>query len=149
MLIGLFLMLVIIVPAKMAERPDTSSLVGNDASAEMRIENWKAGARMMIENPFGVGSARFSEFVGDFGGHRGLAAHNTFIKVGGEAGFLGLYCYLGMFFITIKQLMALRKKYKKDNEDIDKFCNVRENPFSCLLSNDPFLLSLFKSIQFS
>jgi O-antigen ligase len=80
-----------------------SGLRGDD-SAEDRITQWKAGFRMLMDNPlFGVGRDEFASRVGEYGGVRGLAPHNTIVQVFGETGIIGgvfftLFCFYPLWF---------------------------------------------------
>jgi len=77
-----------------------------DDSAQNRIIQWKAGARMVLSHPLlGVGPEKFSDFSEDYGGIRNLAPHNTIVQVIAETGIIG-----GLFFILMN-FFALKDAY--------------------------------------
>ncbi|WP_167527630.1 O-antigen ligase family protein [Desulfosarcina alkanivorans] len=82
----------------------------NLTSPTGRIEIWKTGLRMMIDNPLtGVGVGNFARAIGyerqeiGSGPARWQSPHNSLIEVGTEAGFiaLGLYLYLSFNALRI------------------------------------------------
>ncbi|MBN2009301.1 O-antigen ligase family protein [candidate division KSB1 bacterium] len=94
-----------------------------DASAQDRITQWKAGIKMLILNPLtGVGPEQFPEVAGDYGGIRGLQPHNTIIQVFAETGFIG-----GIFFILMNVYAF------KDIRFFLKVPNISQNALNDLL----------------
>jgi O-antigen ligase len=69
-----------------------SMISAEEASAQGRIQAWSEGLQMFKSAPVsGVGFRRFSEY------HE-LAAHNSFIHVLAELGFVGALAFVGMFY---------------------------------------------------
>jgi len=97
-----------IVLVKLAMRGDAQSFSAEDASAVHRIIAWKAGLHIMIDRPWGVGYSHFIDFAQQYGAGR-IQAHNTIVKVGAEAGFLGMFCYISLIYSNFKHLLALHK----------------------------------------
>lgn len=94
--------------AKLATRGDAQSFSAEDASAAHRIIAWKAGLHMMLDRPWGIGYDNFTSFAREYGAGR-IQAHNTIVKVGAEAGFLGMFCYLSLIYSSFKHLLNLYK----------------------------------------
>lgn len=66
-----------------------------EASARGRLWAWWDGLEMLRANPvFGVGS-------GNFLNHHGRVAHNTYIQVVAELGFVGYLMWITMLFLTL------------------------------------------------
>lgn len=94
-------------------RSDLNGLSGDDSS-EDRIEQWKAGVRMVVRNPlFGVGRGEFDDSAVDYGGIRNLQPHNTIIQVVSETGIPG-----GIAFIlfAFQPLIEIRRLGKQKND---------------------------------
>jgi O-antigen ligase len=68
-----------------------------EESAANRIIQWKAGLSAMLSNPMGFGFDRFKGVIGDYGGIKGMDAHNIFLLVGVELGVMGLILVIGLF----------------------------------------------------
>lgn len=100
-------------PLVLSQRGEESGFDAEDESASARIDAWKAGGRILLKNPIGVGYNQFIENVGDYGGPNYLQAHNTPIKVAAESGYIGLGCYLAMLFLSFKQLLMLEIFFQK------------------------------------
>ena len=70
-----------------------------DESAQGRLEAWWAGLEMFKSHPiFGVGYSRFTEY-------HYLVAHNSFIHVLAEMGFVGAFIWLAMIYCAVKSLL--------------------------------------------
>jgi len=76
----------------------------DDESANIRVQLWKAGMRMLLANPaFGVGMSNFTNAYGGAyraEGSRSLywSPHNILIQVASETGLVGLMAYLAIFY---------------------------------------------------
>ena len=72
-----------------------------DESAQGRLEAWWAGLEMFKSHPiFGVGYSRFTEY-------HYLVAHNSFVHVLAEMGFVGAFIWLAMIYCAAKSLLEL------------------------------------------
>lgn len=82
----------------------------SDESAGGRILAWREGLLMLFWHPlFGVGYNRFTEF-------HNYTAHNSYVLVMAETGFLGLYGYLGFLYnLGIRMHQALQQESLKNN----------------------------------
>lgn len=70
----------------------------NEQSAEDRIYAWYDGFQMFMANPlFGVGKGNFVD-------EHGLTAHNSYILVLGETGFIGFVVWMSALFLTLLQV---------------------------------------------
>ncbi len=71
-----------------------------DVSTEMRYEAWATGLELFRQYPiFGVGSGQFNQ-------HHYLTAHNSFVLSLTETGFIGLFIFVSMIYVTIKSLVV-------------------------------------------
>jgi probable O-glycosylation ligase (exosortase A-associated) len=88
-----------------------------DHSAENRVEYWKKGMEVMRENPiFGLGPGGFIVRRSEDGRAKlsakgkGQVAHSLWIQTGTEQGFPGLLLLIGMYAITMLELVRLFRK---------------------------------------
>jgi putative inorganic carbon (hco3(-)) transporter len=94
----------------------TVSQTGIDASAQGRLDAWKAGGRMLLAHPLlGVGFDRFApyylSYAGDVWERRPKETHNTFIKVAAEVGLLGFIPFMmlcGLSWREARRVAAAR-----------------------------------------
>jgi O-antigen ligase len=71
-----------------------------DVSTQMRYEAWATGLELFRQHPlFGVGSGQFNT-------HHYLTAHNSFVLTLTETGFIGLFLFVSMLWVTIKSLIV-------------------------------------------
>ena len=71
-----------------------------DVSTQLRYEAWSTGLTLFKGNPlFGVGPGQFNE-------HHFLTAHNSFVLAMAELGFVGLFLFVSIIYITIKSLIV-------------------------------------------
>lgn len=91
-----------------------SSVSASDESAYGRIEAWYEAYQMFKENPlFGVGHGMFLDF------HH-LTAHNSFVLVMAELGFIGLFFFTGLFYFPYYWLWSnilIKTNLELDQED--------------------------------
>ncbi|MBN1348683.1 O-antigen ligase family protein [candidate division KSB1 bacterium] len=102
-----------LVPLVLSQRGEESGFSAEDESASHRLLVWEAGGRMLLSTHTGIGFELFIDNSGDFDGPPNLQAHNTPVKVAAEAGWLALFSYLGMIFLTMKHLLFLEDDLKK------------------------------------
>jgi O-antigen ligase len=70
-----------------------------DVSTQMRYEAWATGLDMFKQHPiFGVGPGQFGEY-------HYLTAHNSFVLVMAELGFVGLFLFIAIIYVSIKSLV--------------------------------------------
>lgn len=80
------------VPGPIQERLGSIMNYENDASFQGRVRAWDQGWQMVKWYPLtGVGIARWRVY-------HGLAAHNSYVNVLAETGFIGFYFYLRIIF---------------------------------------------------
>jgi hypothetical protein len=80
-----------------------NSLNAEEASAQGRVHAWAAGLRMFAAEPIvGIGYTRFDE-------RHERVAHNSFVHVVSELGFLGAACLVGLFYWFFRGLGASGK----------------------------------------
>ncbi len=95
---------ILLVVAIFAFGPSRMALLSTDeASAYRRIELWYEGLRMFKSNPlFGIG---FHMFTGDLP----QTAHNSYVLALAELGFVGLFFFIGLIYVSFKQLSLIQK----------------------------------------
>lgn len=84
--------------------PSRTALLSTDEeSAYNRVDAWYYGITLTKANPvFGVGYRMFEE---DFP----MTAHNTFVLAMAEAGLVGLFFFVGLFYSSFKGLSMIQK----------------------------------------
>ena len=89
-----------------------------------RIEIWKRGIQLMMENPvLGVGPAAFevaeatkhTDVVTGISG-KWSVAHNSFVQIGTELGIPGLVLFIMILVLSIRSLRRLRRELPEDSE---------------------------------
>lgn len=96
-ILGLLAMpLAVIMPSRMSE------VASSDASAMGRLDAWYSGFHMFFSNPLsGIGAYRFTDY-------HIITAHNSYVLVLAEMGFLGFFIW-GMFlFLSFYMLYKIR-----------------------------------------
>ena len=112
---GLFITLivlgiVVVGYPRVLSRPDVDTFVGGDVSADNRLDAWMAGIYMFLSHPvLGVGYGHYMDYAPYYGAIKGIAAHNTLIKVAAETGVLGLLAFVGMLGVAFKRNWKLIK----------------------------------------
>jgi len=93
-------------PSRMA------ALDAEESSAHERLWVWEQGLTLLRENPlFGVGKGQFTKRS-----YNRLLAHNNYLQVAAELGFPGYFCWLALFYCSIKWLFQIQRQ-KAENED--------------------------------
>jgi probable O-glycosylation ligase (exosortase A-associated) len=98
-------------------------------TAAERIESWKAGWRMFLDNPWGVGGnnfqARFHEYQSGWFGSKGMwgrVAHSLWFTLMPELGIAGIFIYFILLKYNIKDILYLKKIKQNDqrkNPDLE------------------------------
>ncbi len=110
------------------DRYTTEMATSTDAqhgTGKVRIESWKSGWRMFLDNPLGVGGnnflSRFPEYQSDYfkKGMWGRAAHSLWFTLIPEVGVVGIYIYFALLYYNLKDIFWLKKMGVscKDNRD--------------------------------
>ena len=77
-------------------------VTATEASAYSRLELWYQGILMMKSNPvFGVGFNMFQD-------HLPQTAHNSYILAGAELGFVGLFFWVSLIYVSLKGLITVQ-----------------------------------------
>lgn len=101
--------------ARVQERKDVTGFFNWDKPVRERFDAMYAARLMIADYPLlGVGPDQYREYVASYGGQRGIATHNTLLKVGAETGILGMFLYAGIFLVTARELLRLMKRFKRD-----------------------------------
>lgn len=86
----------------------TADLSGGDASAMGRVAAWREGLAMFRSEPlFGVGKGAFID-------HHSIMAHNSFIQMLAEQGFVGAFFFTGLFFLPLRSLFKIIVEPKEE-----------------------------------
>lgn len=71
-----------------------------EASTALRYEAWATGLKMFQDSPvFGVGARQFTE-------HHYITAHNSFVLALAEMGFIGMFLFVGVIYMSFKTLIV-------------------------------------------
>ena len=97
-----------------------------DASDANRANEMLTGLLVFIDHPVvGVGPGMFNAYYQEysvFAGYRVLltnrAAHDLYVDIGSETGALGLMCFLGIVFVTVRNLNRTRKRYLQSQPEL-------------------------------
>jgi O-antigen ligase len=82
-----------------------------DNSAAYRIDMWVEAYEMIRYNPvLGIGKGQFLNYTNK------LIAHNSFVEVMGETGFVGLFSWLALIYISLRGLLAARLKIENPRD---------------------------------
>lgn len=148
-IVSFFILLFLLpkIPASVHERFNSINTYEEDASSMGRIAAWHAGLAMLKENPLlGVGVGNFNSQIIHYVPEdlkqyvfKGKAAHNMYIQVGSETGYIGLFVFLLLFGSIFHDVFKIRKLCK-NNLHIE---NVWIATKSILISLLSYLLSLF------
>lgn len=90
-----------------------------EGTAKGRIESWKAGWRMFLDNPWGVGPGNFNFLFGFYQGEGfaknmwGRAAHSLWFTLIPEMGVIGIVLYLRLIWSSYTSCRWLRKDARK------------------------------------
>jgi len=92
-------------------------------SANSRTEAWKGGWAMMLDKPLlGVGLQNFEVFIRQYNPNvKNLVAHNTFIQIGGEAGFPAMIAYILIILTSFYTLRKLKHRYVNEGLSINLY----------------------------
>lgn len=75
-----------------------------EASAYSRVELWYQGLEMLKSNPvFGVGFDMFTDYLPK-------TAHNSFVLAAAELGFVGLFMWMGLLYVSYNGLSKIQEK---------------------------------------
>lgn len=111
-----------------------------EGTAKGRIEAWKSGWNMFLDNPLGVGARnfmiRFPEYQTEYfqRGMWGREAHSLYFTLIPELGIIGIFIYLGLLHYNLKDIFML-KNIQFDKKDPDKrFLNYTGRAFAASLA---------------
>lgn len=94
-----------------------------EGTATARIESWKSGWKMFLDNPLGVGGnnfqVRFPEYQSDYfqRGMWGRVAHSLWFTLIPELGIFGIIIYFLLLYYNIKDIIFLRRINDNNNAD--------------------------------
>lgn len=68
-----------------------------------RLDLYTAGLHMVVENPGGIGYGDFAAEIASYGGPRGKVAHNSFLNVGAQAGWMG---FIALVWLLVRHVQG-------------------------------------------
>jgi hypothetical protein len=99
LIVGAFVVVMLLAPSHLTSTRDSSG------SAQDRVDMWGEGAEMVQHNPlFGIGRGNYGEYTGS------LIAHNSAIEIMGELGFPGLFFWVSLIYLSLKQLLLYHRQ---------------------------------------
>jgi len=131
----------------MKERANTIDQYHTSASAEGRLESWRAATRMIADNPLtGVGLASYGPAFPHYSDAQPHEAHDTFLQITAESGVAAGAMYVLIVLTCIVPLWKNGNRLKRD---------VAEGSGTLLMVNEATLIgfcglivcSLFLSLQ--
>jgi probable O-glycosylation ligase (exosortase A-associated) len=116
-------------PARYFDRLETIANYSEDNSAMSRLQVWRAGFRMALDYPLGVGAGNFASAYGRYylpgeeqnvigwGSGRWLNAHSVYFKIMGEYGFPGFAMLIGIIALNFRDNRASRRRLREVRGD--------------------------------
>ncbi|MCY1081863.1 O-antigen ligase family protein [Archangium lansingense] len=110
--------MLVLSPQNFWTRTQSVSSFEQDASAMSRVEAWKVASRTSMEHPLlglGAGTFRYAWHLygPEAGSGRVYAAHNIFLQVISDLGFLGLVLFLGFIGAVLGPLMEAARERER------------------------------------
>lgn len=79
-----------------------------DASSAKRIDFWKAGLKIIKDNPLGIGPGNWFQKIGLYlPESEGRDTHNTYIRCAAEQGLLGIFLFLWILWQAYRNLISV------------------------------------------
>jgi len=106
------------------ERMSTLSAPSEEGSAAGRMHAWRAGTKMALAHPLGVGAGNFPnnfpKYRAPDAPNRWMTAHSMYFLILGELGFLGLLLLLKLVFGNFRSNARLRKRLVEEQERLNE-----------------------------
>ena len=104
----------------------TGSGSTSDQSTRGRATQMLAALIIFTDHPvIGVGPNQYRNYVQDVGNELGIKrltetrqAHNLYLDVASNSGLLGFTAIMGIFFLTLRDLNRVRKRWMNDNPEL-------------------------------
>lgn len=106
-----------------------------EGTGRARIESWKSGWRMFLDNPLGVGGlnfmVRFPEYQTEYfkRGMWGRVAHSLWFTLIPELGVFGIFIYFRLLIYNIKDIIRLKNIQFDDADEDKKFLSYTGRAF--------------------
>ncbi len=82
-----------------------SDINTEETSAHQRIWAWEQSLDIIRENPvIGVGKGQFMRYSDE-----GLLAHNIYLEIFSEMGFIGIFAYIGLIYFSAKGMYVISR----------------------------------------
>lgn len=129
-------------------RSETITNYQRNASAEDRLQAWRAGLRMMEAHPFtGVGIGSFVHAFPDYSDKKPRVAHDTLIQFAAESGIGAGICYLMVIYYFFTRAIKIGAWCKAQEENTDVLWIKRLNNSSAVSFAGLVICSLFLSLN--
>ena len=116
----------------MKERANTIDQYHTDASAEGRLESWRAATRMIADHPLtGVGLASYGPAFPHYSDAQPREAHDTLLQITAESGVIAGAMYILIVLTCIVPLWKNGNRLKRD---------VAEGSATLLMINEATLI---------
>ncbi|MFA5014845.1 MAG: O-antigen ligase family protein [Actinomycetota bacterium] len=134
-ILGIIIGVILVVLLFMHGPSRMGMLSPEEESAYGRLDAWYEGIQMLKLAPlFGVGYNMFMDY------HLRVA-HNSIIHCAAETGLMGLFFWMGLFYLSYKSLLKIQKL----KEHSSKAKNIKSYAFALQISIFGFLTSAFFS----
>lgn len=109
-----------------ATNADTGGIAEADTSIQSRMSEMMTAGLVFIDHPLvGVGPGTYKYYYPEYSELVGLrsfhttarAAHDMYLGLAAETGALGLMCFLGIVFVTVRGLARIRKRCLESHPD--------------------------------
>lgn len=104
-----------------------------DESSYSRIRLWKAGAKMFMRNPVGIGPGNWYQNIGRYiPEYEGKDSHNTFVKCAVELGAAGILLFLYLILMSYRNLRRIERDLAADQSE--EANHIRQYFFAIVVS---------------
>jgi putative inorganic carbon (hco3(-)) transporter len=122
-------------------------------TAKGRIEAWKSGWRMFLDNPLGVGGGnfmvRFPEYQTDYfkRGMWGRVSHSLWFTLIPELGIFGIFIYLSLLYHNLRDIFFLKSMQFGESDGEKKYMNYLGKSFIASFAGY-FVSGIFLSVLY-
>jgi probable O-glycosylation ligase (exosortase A-associated) len=132
----------------MKSRSDTIADYDQETSAQMRIDAWTGGMRMIADHPLtGVGLGTFANALPDYHDTAPRVAHNTFMQFAAESGVFAGIAYIAILFNFFRNFRRIHETASSLPEDEESQQINLYNKASFVSFSGLIVCSLFLSLN--
>lgn len=104
----------------MKERSAQITNIDGEKSAGDRLNAWRGGVLMVIDNPLvGVGVGSFETAISDYIESRNMVAHNTLLQFTAESGLVAGFSYLFIMVLFFKNSIKIFYLCRRESSDAE------------------------------